>query len=130
MGFRDKAVAGLERRLEHIGIPGSERIDYHDRLNMEMNIVESMGFIEYFCLVEDLVSSCRSRGIKVGPGRGSAAGSMLAWSLGITELDPLKFGLLFERFLNPERISMPDIDIDFEDDRRQEAIDYLKSKYG
>lgn len=130
VGFRDKAVAGLERRLEHIGIPGSERIDYHDRLNMEMNIVESMGFIEYFCLVEDLVSSCRSRGIKVGPGRGSAAGSMLAWSLGITELDPLKFGLLFERFLNPERISMPDIDIDFEDDRRQEAIDYLKSKYG
>lgn len=129
-GFRDKAINGLMRRIEENVISGSDSRDYYSRLDMEINVVESMGFIEYFCLVEDLVASCKSKGIKVGPGRGSAAGSMLAWSLGITELDPLKFGLLFERFLNPERISMPDIDIDFEDDRRQEAIDYLKSKYG
>lgn len=129
-GFRDKAIRGLNQRFEDNGIFKRDRQDYYSRLDMEINVVESMEFIEYFCLVEDLVVSCRNQGIKVGPGRGSAAGSMLAWSLGITELDPMKFGLLFERFLNPERVSMPDIDIDFEDDRRQEAIDYLKFKYG
>lgn len=133
-GFRDKAYRGLDDRLINLDIPtdpdSSEYQDYRNRLEKELKVVESMGFIEYFTLVEDLVKSCKAKGIKVGPGRGSAAGSMLAWSLGITELNPKMFGLLFERFLNPERVSMPDIDIDFEDERRGEAIEYLKSKYG
>lgn len=111
-------------------MPSSEKEAYFSRLDYECDVIEGMGFVDYFLMVGDLVSYAKQSGIKVGPGRGSAAGSVLAWSMEITELDPLKFGLIFERFLNPQRISMPDIDIDFEDERRPEIIKYLKSKYG
>lgn len=100
------------------------------RLNMELNVIKEMGFSDYFLIVSDFVTFAKKRGIRVGPGRGSAAGSIVSYLLGITEIDPLKYNLLFERFLNPQRISLPDIDIDFADDRRNEVIDYVKNKYG
>lgn len=129
-GFKDEARRGLEKRLAFLSVPSSEKEAYFSRLDYECDVIEGMGFVDYFLMVGDLVSYAKQSGIKVGPGRGSAAGSVLAWSMEITELDPLKFGLIFERFLNPQRISMPDIDIDFEDERRPEIIKYLKSKYG
>jgi DNA polymerase-3 subunit alpha len=101
-----------------------------DRLRMELTVIHSMGFVEYFLIVWDYVHFARSHGIDVGPGRGSAAGSIVSYCLGITDLDPIAYDLIFERFLNPERVSMPDIDIDFQDDRRQEVIEYVKQKYG
>lgn len=101
-----------------------------DRLNMELNVIKEMGFSDYFLIVSDFVSFAKKRGIRVGPGRGSAAGSIVSYLLGITEIDPLKYNLLFERFLNPQRVSLPDIDIDFADDRRDEVIEYVKNKYG
>ena len=104
--------------------------DYQDRLERELRLVNQMGFEGYFLIVWDLIHMARSRGIPVGPGRGSAAGSFLAYCLGITEVDPLEYDLLFERFLNPERISLPDIDIDFCARRRGEVIDYVTNKYG
>jgi len=100
------------------------------RLEYELKIIEQMRYSSYFLIIKDLVDAARGMGIPVGPGRGSAAGSIVAYCLGITDIDPLRFGLLFERFLNPERISMPDIDIDFCDKRRQEVIDYVIAKYG
>ncbi|MEA2113694.1 MAG: DNA polymerase III subunit alpha [Patescibacteria group bacterium] len=101
-----------------------------ERLNYELKIINKMGFDAYFLIVHDFVSWAKSQGIGVGPGRGSAAGSLIAYLLGITEIDPLKYNLLFERFLNPERVSMPDIDLDFADDRRNEVIKYVGEKYG
>ncbi len=103
---------------------------YQERIEHELSIIHQMGFDDYFLIVWDFVNYARKNGIPVGSGRGSAVGSLCAYSLGITQVDPIKFGLLFERFLNPERVSMPDIDIDFSDERRGEVIDYVSSKYG
>jgi DNA polymerase-3 subunit alpha len=106
------------------------REQYLQRLEYEMNVIEKMGFPSYFLIVSDFIRHARESGIAVGPGRGSAAGSIVSWVLGITEIDPLRYDLLFERFLNPERISMPDIDIDFCQARRAEVIEYVTRKYG
>ena len=101
-----------------------------ERLAYELGVISSMGFTNYFLVVWDFIRFAKENGILVGPGRGSAAGSIVTYALGITALDPLKYDLIFERFLNPSRISMPDIDIDFADDRRSEVIDYVVQKYG
>jgi DNA polymerase III subunit alpha len=103
---------------------------YKERLAYELSVIKNMKYSDYFLIVWDYVHFARNNGITVGPGRGSAAGSLVAFSLGITEVDPIKFNLLFERFLNPERVSMPDIDIDFPDHRRDEVIEYVVKKYG
>lgn len=116
--------AGLKRRY---GTPDRRA---EERLRAELDIIERMGYSSYFLIVWDFVRFARERGILVGPGRGSAAGSLVAYALGITDIDPLEHGLLFERFLNPERVSMPDIDIDFADDRRDEVIEYVTATYG
>ena len=101
-----------------------------ERVSYELNTIKTMGFVDYFLIVWDFIHYAKSQGIPVGPGRGSGAGSILAYSIGITDIDPIKYGLLFERFLNPERISMPDFDVDFCYERRQEVIDYVARKYG
>jgi DNA polymerase-3 subunit alpha len=122
--------------LEHLVREGAKRLYGHDggevgrRLEYELGIITSMGFENYFLVVWDFIHFAKSNGILVGPGRGSSAGSIVCYSLGITALDPLKYNLIFERFLNPSRISMPDIDIDFADDRRSEVIDYVVQRYG
>jgi DNA polymerase-3 subunit alpha len=103
---------------------------YFDRLNSELSVIESMGFPGYFLIVSDFIKFAKSQNIPVGPGRGSGAGSLVAWALTITDIDPIRFDLIFERFLNPERISMPDFDVDFCQDRRNEVIDYVVNKYG
>ena len=103
---------------------------YKKRLDYELDIINKMGFAGYFLIVADFVKWAKDHGIAVGPGRGSGAGSVVAWALTITDLDPLKYGLLFERFLNPERVSMPDFDIDFCQNRRDEVIEYVNEKYG
>jgi DNA polymerase-3 subunit alpha len=100
------------------------------RLNHELAVITSMGYAGYFLVVQDFINAAKARGIRVGPGRGSAAGSLVSYALGITDVDPLEFGLLFERFLNPERVSMPDIDVDFADDKREQVIQYVREKYG
>lgn len=105
-------------------------IKYAKRLMMELSIIKKMGFCDYFLVVWDYVKYAKKNNILVGPGRGSAAGSLVSYSLGITEIDPIKYGLYFERFLNPERVTMPDIDIDFDSTRKDEVIDYVKEKYG
>lgn len=117
--------AGLKKRCQ-----GHIPKDYMERLQHELNIILSMGFADYFLIVWDFIRESRSRGILVGPGRGSAAGSLVAYCLGITHIDPIKSHLLFERFLNPSRISMPDIDTDFPDNRRDEIIEYVQDLYG
>ena len=104
--------------------------EYRDRLEMEMGVIRQMGFVDYFLIVSDFIGYAKSQGIPVGPGRGSAAGSMVSYCLNITNIDPMKYSLYFERFLNPERVTMPDIDIDFCIRRRQEVIDYVARKYG
>ena len=104
--------------------------EYRTRLEYELSIIDSMGFNDYYLIVWDFVNYARTKGIPVGPGRGSGVGSLCAYALGITRVDPIKYGLLFERFLNPERVSMPDFDIDFCDERRMEVIDYVTEKYG
>ena len=109
---------------------GVRHPEYHDQLDYELNMIEKMGFTDYFLIVSDFVRYARSRGIPVGPGRGSAAGSMVSYCLHITDIDPMKYSLYFERFLNPERVSMPDIDMDFGDTRRGEVVDYVRTKYG
>jgi len=119
------ANKGLAEKLNS-NIP----VEYQERLNFELDVMIKMGFPGYFLVVSDLCSHARKVGIRVGPGRGSAAGSLVSYALGITGLDPIKFGLLFERFLNPERISMPDIDLDFDERRRSEMIQYATTKYG
>ncbi|MDT8323381.1 MAG: DNA polymerase III subunit alpha, partial [Bacteroidota bacterium] len=101
-----------------------------DRLEFEIGVITSMGYSGYFLITQDFINTAKNRGIRVGPGRGSAAGSLVAYSLGITNVDPLRYDLLFERFLNPDRVSMPDIDVDFQDDRREEVIAYTREKYG
>lgn len=104
--------------------------EYHEQLDYELNMIEKMGFTDYFLIVSDFVRYARKKGIPVGPGRGSAAGSMVSYCLDITDVEPMKYGLYFERFLNPERVSMPDIDMDFGDVRRDEVVDYVRRKYG
>lgn len=129
--LRNDAREGLERRLEKLGITDAEaRKSYFDRLDFETDIIIKMGFPGYFLIVADFIKWAKEQGIPVGPGRGSGAGSVVAWSLTITDLDPLRLGLLFERFLNPERVSMPDFDIDFCETRRGEVIRYVQQKYG
>ncbi|MCT4787226.1 DNA polymerase III subunit alpha, partial [Exiguobacterium aestuarii] len=103
---------------------------YIDRAKFELDVIAKTGFSSYFLIVEDIIRFARESGIEVGPGRGSAAGSLVSFALHITEVDPVRYGLLFERFLNPERVSMPDIDLDFEDERREEVVSYVLSKYG
>ncbi len=127
--LRDQARAGLAARLAVI--PHSATVpEYEARLEFELGVIEGMGFPGYFLIVADFIKWAKARGIPVGPGRGSGAGSLVAYALTITDLDPLRYGLLFERFLNPDRISMPDFDIDFCMDRREEVIAYVQSRYG
>ncbi len=129
--LRRQAVDGLARRLEITPLAeGHSREDYEKRLQFELSVIEKMKYPGYFLIVADFIQWAKGQGIPVGPGRGSGAGSVVAWALTITDLDPLRFALLFERFLNPERISMPDFDIDFCQDRRDEVIRYVQEKYG
>ena len=109
---------------------GAQKPEYHRQLEYELAMIEKMGFTDYFLIVSDFVRYAKSVGIPVGPGRGSAAGSMVSYCLSITDIDPMKYSLYFERFLNPERVSMPDIDMDFGDTRRGEVVDYVRRKYG
>jgi DNA polymerase-3 subunit alpha len=132
--LRDEAARGLERRLVQL-YPATEererrRPEYVARLEFETKTIVQMGFPGYFLIVADFINWAKNNGVPVGPGRGSGAGSLVAYSLGITDLDPLRYALLFERFLNPDRISMPDFDIDFCQDGRDRVIDYVKHKYG
>lgn len=121
---------GLERRFNKEPKIYAEKQEYQDRLEYEIKVIEKMGYPGYFLIVSDFVKWAKSQGIPVGPGRGSGAGSLVAWALQITDVDPLRFDLLFERFLNPDRVSMPDFDIDFCQDRRNEVIRYARDKYG
>ena len=125
----DMAREGLEKRLVNIEL-AEPREAYFERLDFELGIINQMGFPGYFLIVADFIQWAKDNGIPVGPGRGSGAGSVVAWALTITDLDPLRYGLLFERFLNPERVSMPDFDVDFCQERRGEVIDYVRRKYG
>ncbi|GKV66892.1 MULTISPECIES: DNA polymerase III subunit alpha [unclassified Sporosarcina] len=120
----EKCLHGLQKRFQPIPE------EYMDRLHYEIDVIEEMGFTDYFLIVEDYVKFAKSQKILVGPGRGSSAGSLVAFSLGITEVDPIHYGLLFERFLNPQRVTMPDIDIDFADNRRTEVVNYVAETYG
>ncbi len=129
--LRKIAVEGLDKRLEIVGLaPGKEEKEYRERLDFELGIIEKMKFPGYFLIVADFIQWAKAHNIPVGPGRGSGAGSLVAYATTITDLDPLRYNLLFERFLNPERVSMPDFDIDFCQDRREEVIDYVQDKYG
>ncbi|WAJ31073.1 DNA polymerase III subunit alpha [Antarcticirhabdus aurantiaca] len=129
--LRRQAEEGLEARLKAHGCaPGISEDAYRERLAFELSVIERMKFPGYFLIVSDFIKWAKSQGIPVGPGRGSGAGSLVAWSLTITDLDPLRFALLFERFLNPDRVSMPDFDIDFCQDRREEVIRYVQQRYG
>ena len=123
--FRKLSEDGLIRRYGE-----NPKEEIKQRFDYEMSVIEKMGYVDYFLIVWDFINYARSQGISVGPGRGSGAGSIVAYSLGITDIDPIKYNLLFERFLNPERISMPDFDVDFDFERRQEVIDYVGRKYG
>lgn len=126
-----QARTGLEERLSKYPLaPGHDRQSYFERLQKELDVIIRMGFPGYFLIVSDFIKWAKQHDIPVGPGRGSGAGSLVAWALKITDLDPLPYDLLFERFLNPERVSMPDFDIDFCMDRRDEVIDYVAGKYG
>ena len=127
--LRRQAELGLKERLKTHGAAVDEQ-EYWDRLNFELDIIIRMEFPGYFLIVADFIKWSKAQDIPVGPGRGSGAGSIIAWALTITDLDPLRFSLLFERFLNPERVSMPDFDIDFCQDRRDEVIRYVQNKYG
>ena len=124
--LRELAKVGLRKRFDGRDVPEN----YYRRLLYEVDVINSMGFENYFLIVWDIIRFARNNGINVGIGRGSAAGSLVAYCLGITHIDPIRYGLLFERFLNPERISLPDIDIDIPDDRRSEVIDYVRKTYG
>lgn len=125
--LKSLAIKGLKKRLE--GAHKAHQI-YQERLIYELNVIHDMGFDHYFLIVFDFVRYAKTHDILVGPGRGSAAGSLVSYCLGITDVDPIEYDLLFERFLNPERISMPDIDLDFPDNKRDEVISYVKEKYG
>ena len=124
------AREGLALRLATIGADDATRARYAERLEYELTVIASMGFSGYFLIVADFIQWAKAQEIPVGPGRGSGAGSVVAWALTITDLDPLRFGLLFERFLNPERVSMPDFDIDFCQEGRDRVIDYVRGEYG
>ncbi|HEY8190581.1 MAG TPA: DNA polymerase III subunit alpha, partial [Micavibrio sp.] len=135
--LRRQAREGLQWRLENFVFPLSREVDpeivakpYRDRLEFELDTIISMGFPGYFLIVSDFIKWAKDNDIPVGPGRGSGAGSVVAWALKITDLDPLTFNLLFERFLNPERVSMPDFDVDFCQDRRDEVIRYVQQRFG
>ncbi len=130
--LRVQAEAGLAKRLAEIPahLRGAGEEEYKARLHFELDVITRMKFPGYFLIVSDFIKWAKAQGIPVGPGRGSGAGSVVAWSLTITDLDPIRFGLLFERFLNPERVSMPDFDIDFCQDRRDEVIAYVRDKFG
>ena len=112
------------------GADGEKAKTYSDRLSYELSVIQKMGYVDYFLIVWDFIHFAKSHGIPVGPGRGSAAGSLVSYTTEITNIDPMKYDLIFERFLNPERVSMPDIDVDIADDRRSEVIDYVRKKYG
>ena len=122
--LRELCQSGLEKRYLPVSDELQKRLDY------ELGVIKSMGFVDYFLIVWDFIHFAKNNGVMVGPGRGSAAGSIVAYSLGITTVDPIKYGLIFERFLKPERVSMPDIDIDFAPNGRQKIIDYVVEKYG
>jgi len=129
--IRETSHEGLKKRLaKHAPANGHTVADYEERLDIELGVIIKMGFPGYFLIVADFINWSKENDIPVGPGRGSGAGSLVAWALGITDLDPIPYDLLFERFLNPERVSMPDFDIDFCMDRRDEVIDYVARKYG
>ena len=131
--LRSLAIAGLERKLASGAVVPDEKYSvetYRERIDYELSVIHQMGYSEYYLVVWDFVNHAKEEGIPVGPGRGSGAGSLVAYLIGITDIDSLKFDLLFERFLNPERVSMPDFDIDFCYDRRDEAIAYVREKYG
>ncbi|PKU25797.1 DNA polymerase III subunit alpha [Telmatospirillum siberiense] len=136
--LRKMSTEGLERRLEaHVFTPDMDEQErervakpYHERMEYELGIIIQMGFPGYFLIVADFIQWSKANGVPVGPGRGSGAGSVVAWALTITDLDPLRWGLLFERFLNPERVSMPDFDVDFCQDNREKTIHYVQNKYG
>ncbi|GAB4431053.1 MAG: DNA polymerase III subunit alpha [bacterium] len=131
--FEEKVYKGFEAHISRLLADTGGRYtreDYENRLKFEIETIKKMGFPGYFLIVHDFIAYARSKGIPVGPGRGSAAGSLVSYCLGITSIDPLKYNLLFERFLNPDRASMPDVDVDFSQDRRGEVIDYIVNKYG
>ena len=123
--MKSSAGRGLERRYGP-DVPQANK----DRLSYEIGVIKTMGYTNYYLIVWDYVNYAKSQGIPVGPGRGSGAGSIAAYSVGITDIDPIRYNLIFERFLNPERVSMPDFDVDFCYERRQEVIDYVNRKYG
>lgn len=128
--FKFKCQEGFDRLHAQTLIPTDQIATYQERLNLEVDLITKMGFVEYFLIVSDFIQWAYRVGIPVGPGRGSAAGSLVAWALQITNIDPLKYNLLFERFLNPERVSMPDIDIDFCIEGRDRVINYVRDTYG
>src|SRR5262244_3421475 len=129
--LRKRAEVGLDRRIKAHGIASGHTLEeYRERLDFELKVIEGMNYPGYFLIVSDFIQWAKARGIPVGPGRGSGAGSLVSYALTITDLDPIRFGLLFERFLNPERVSMPDFDIDFCQDRRDEVIEYVQQRYG
>ncbi|HTP13901.1 MAG TPA: DNA polymerase III subunit alpha, partial [Bacteroidota bacterium] len=133
---KESGARNLEEYLEKLATEGIRRryngasATVEQRLRHELDVINRMGYAGYFLIVQDFISKAREMGVRVGPGRGSAAGSIVSYALGITDIDPLKFDLLFERFLNPDRVSMPDIDIDFSDSKREKVIDYVRQKYG
>ncbi|NIA08351.1 MAG: DNA polymerase III subunit alpha [Nitrospiraceae bacterium] len=128
--FDDLARKGLERRLREDKIPKEKEAEYRERFETEMSVIKEKGFASYFLIVADFIGWAKSQSIPVGPGRGSAAGSLVAYAMSITEIDPVRYGLFFERFLNVERESLPDIDVDFCMNRRDEVIQYVTEKYG
>jgi DNA polymerase III subunit alpha len=129
--LREAALAGLKARVARYGIAHGRTVEeYNERLDFELGVIGRMNYAGYFLIVADFIQWAKAQGIPVGPGRGSGAGSLVAYALTITDLDPIRFGLLFERFLNPERVSMPDFDVDFCQDRRDEVIRYVQDKYG
>jgi DNA polymerase-3 subunit alpha len=131
-----KGYVDADAYLKHLSFQGAKKRysefskDIEERINHELNIIKTMGFAGYFLITSDMINAGRNIGVMIGPGRGSAAGSVVAYCIGITNIDPIKYNLLFERFLNPERVSMPDIDTDFDDEGRQKVIDYVVDKYG
>jgi DNA polymerase-3 subunit alpha len=128
--LRAMAIEGLQRRMDAMAADTATRARYRERLDYELDVIIKMGFAGYFLIVADFIQWAKAQGIPVGPGRGSGAGSVAAWALTITDLDPIRFNLLFERFLNPERVSMPDFDIDFCQEGRDRVIDYVRREYG
>ena len=128
--FKHQCQQGLQKLIDEDRIPQDQLEKYQDRLQEEVDLITNMGFVGYFLIVSDFIQWAKRNDIPVGPGRGSAAGSLVAWALEITNIDPLKYNLLFERFLNPERVSMPDIDIDFCIDGRERVINYVRDTYG